>query len=111
MKREVYLRAPQQGLPEVPGMRRLMPGEIVKCLRSVYGFKDAPLEWHSEHRKGILDCGAVASSLCHTLYLYYEKQKLKGSLGTHVDDDLMHFNPKSSEKYISALQKRFPYEK
>ena len=108
MKREVYLRVPRGGLPAVDNHRAMQAGEILKCKRSVYGFNDAPGEWHGEHRRGILECGAQASSLCPTLYFWYENDKLKGTLGTHVDDDLMHFGDDRRAKYTKALQQRFP---
>ena len=38
------------GLPQVEGMRALRPGEIVRCRSTVYGFSDAPAEWHEERR-------------------------------------------------------------
>ena len=50
--------------------------------------------------------------MCPTLYLWYgDHGRLDGSLGTHVDDDLMHFNDRARAKYTKALKQRFPYGK
>ena len=72
MQREVFLRVPKTGLPAVNNMRALKAGELLRCRRTVYGFNDAPVEWHQEHRSGILETGAQASGICPTLYLYYK---------------------------------------
>ncbi len=58
-----------------------------------------------------MECDGQPSSLCPTLYLWYEKEKFKGSLSTHVDDDLMHFDPERRSKYTNIFQKRLLYGK
>ena len=73
MAREVYLRIPRGGLPAVRGCRALHAGEIVKCKRSVYGFGDAPLQWYSEHRRGIQECKGAPSALSDTLHVVREE--------------------------------------
>ena len=86
-------------------------GESVRARRPVYGFSDAPLERRGEHRRGILERKAKPSALCPTLYVWYGEEGLEGSLGTHVDDDLMQVSDTVRAKYTNALRLRFPYGK
>ena len=111
MTREIYLRAPREGLPAVDGHPAIPPGTIMRARKSVYGLNDAPFEWHAEHVRGLQEVGWTKSKINPTVMLFWREGKLEGVLNMHVDDDLMAISPWLEENILPLMRKRFVYGK
>ena len=120
LSRRLILRAPKQGLPEIPGMmQRIQPGEYLLALKGVYGVNDAPNLWSGRHAQGLMDTGAVQSALApRTLFLWFDKKHpanehvtLTGIAGTHVDDDLFAGTDWWKAHVLPVVRRTFSYGK
>eukprot|EP00972_Heterocapsa_arctica_P074463 10990717-Heterocapsa_arctica.AAC.1 len=83
----------------------------MKILKTVYGLKNALLEWNKEHVPGILDVGFTQSAVHPTLSWYWHNGQLEGALGIHVDDDLITGSEWFIKEVLSKSRKRFVYGK
>ena len=105
-KAPMYMRPPKQGL------RGVMPGQLLKLLKPVYGRPDAPRAWYEE----------LARILCQELH--FEKSfvdpamfmlrnpsgKLVGLMIVHVDDVMVcHDGSPFALETVERLRKRFPF--
>lgn len=125
IEREVFLRAPREGLPAIPrtdsspGMPAIAPFTVLRCLKSVPGFNDGPRNWFLRHAQGIREVGGVQSALAPALFMFYERPKEHehdypqciGVIGSHVDDDLMTGNDHFMNHIVPELRQIFPYGK
>ena len=108
-EREVYVKAPRGGLPATETTPGIPEGTVLRLKKSMPGLADAPLEWHNEHKQGLLELGFQESGVAKALYLYYSDVGLEGILGVHVDDDIMAGSEFFMNDVIPRLRKRFNY--
>jgi len=48
LQRQVYIRAPREGLPPAEGWTAVEPGELLRILKSAYGLTESPRLWYLE---------------------------------------------------------------
>eukprot|EP00435_Cladocopium_sp_Y103_P057834 s201_g20.t1 len=48
LQRQVYIRAPREGLPPAEGWEAIEPGELLRILKSAYGLTESPRLWYLE---------------------------------------------------------------
>ena len=117
--REVYVVAPRGGLPAIEeyDMPFIPEGTVMQLNKSMPGLADAGLEWHKEHRRGIMSCGLKESKVAKAMYLYTRDQgngryALEGIVGSHVDDDIMTGSDYFFDEIVAkGLDKTFHYGK
>ena len=96
-------------LKEMRESMNLKDGEICQLLKGAYGRVDAPLLWHKELTKGLLELGFIQSPFDPCLYMMInEVGNTIGMIGFHVDDGLFCGNKRFLEK-IDALERKFPF--
>lgn len=81
MKRELYVRRPVEGLP---GLKK---GQLVQCLKYVYGLNPAPCGWYGTFHKAALAIGFRRCKQDACVYILRDGHgNLVGIIGLHVDD-------------------------
>ncbi len=97
---------PKGGLPGVP------EGSLLKPLKSVYEFADAPREWWIKFRDGMLGCGWEESKLKKALVILKDRRgKVVGLAAPHVDDCLFTGHGDHYERTPARVRKVFTWGK
>lgn len=102
----MYMRQPKQGLPG------LIPGQLLRLLKSVYGRPDAPPAWYNELARVLQEeLGFQKSSVDPAMfYLRDEEGILRGLMIVHVDDLMLATDASEwSANVTGRLRARFPF--
>lgn len=102
----MYMRQPKQGLPG------LIPGQLLRLLKSVYGRPDAPRAWYNELARVLQEeLGFQKSSVDPAMfYLRDEEGILRGLMIVHVDDLMLATDASEwSANVTGRLRGRFPF--
>ena len=104
--KEMYMRQPKQGL------KGMVPGQILRLIKSVYGRPDAPRAWYNELSR-ILEAEMpfVRSQVDPAMFFLRDsRQRLTGVLVIHVDDLMIcHDGSEHSKHAVESLRMRFPF--
>ena len=93
--RNVYIRAPKDGLPSVEGQKAIKPLGVLKLLKGAYGLAEAPRLWYLRARELLDKCGFKEQRICRSVFASRDKDgTLRGIVTLHVDDGLMFGDPK-----------------
>jgi hypothetical protein len=103
--RNVYVRAPKEGLPAVEGQKAIRPLAVLELLKGAYGLAEAPRLWYLRARELLLKCGFQELRICRSVFALRDKdEKLRGIITLHVDDGLIFGDPKE-RTYKDARRK------
>ena len=114
LNRKLILRAPPEGLPEIPGvMPAIKPGGYLVALKSIYGMNQAPHDFNERHAKVMVEHGAVESRMAdRTLFYWLDSSGvLEGIVATHVDDDLFGGTEEWKRRVLPNIRRSFCYNK
>ena len=100
LNRELYTRAPREGLPAVDSTPAVRPFGLLKILKGAYGLTEAPRLWYLK-AKGLLESiGAKELTIARAVFVFREpgeaKQGIEGLiaiLSLYVDDGLLFGDP------------------
>ncbi|CAE8702081.1 unnamed protein product [Polarella glacialis] len=86
--REVYVRAPKDGLPKVKDERAIRPFELLQILKSAYGLSEAPRLWYLRARELMQQCSFVELACCKATFILVDPRTslVEVIVCLHVDD-------------------------
>ena len=101
----LYMNVPKDLLE----MLKLPPDTVFKLLKSAYGLAEAPIAWFRHLRRQLLDLGWIPHPLDECVFRLFDKGKLVGIIGLHVDDLLVAGTGSSFDRAMSLLESRLPF--
>ena len=103
--RQVYVRAPAEGLPAVEGEKAVRPRGLLEILKGAYGLAEAPRLWYLRARELLAQCGFEELRVCRSVFCLRDANKqLSGIVTLHVDDGLIFGDP-NNKTYREARKK------
>ena len=102
----MYMRQPKQGLPG------LLPNQLLRLLKPVYGRPDAPRAWFNELSRVLVEDVGFQQSIVDpaTFHLRDQKGNVIGMLIVHVDDLMVATDDSLLAKQtVEKLHKRLPF--
>jgi hypothetical protein len=103
--RQVYVRAPSEGLPAAEGKKSVRPRGLLEILKGAYGLAEAPRLWYLRARELLAKCGFEELRVCRSVFcLRNASKELCGIVTLHVDDGLI-FGDMSNKTYRDARTK------
>ena len=66
--RNVYIRAPKDGLPSVEGQKGIKPLAVLELLKGAYGLAEAPRLWYLRARELLDKCGFKELRICRSVF-------------------------------------------
>ena len=93
-QRELYVKAPVDGLPPTDGWDAVLPYELLRVLKSAYGLTEAPRLWYLRaveliHKTALREIPAARAT-----FVASENGESYAILCLHVDDGLLLGHPK-----------------
>ena len=111
VQREVYIRAPMDGLPACPqlGEKAVRPGELLRVCKSAYGLSEAPRLWYLRATELLVEVGFQEIPMCKATYIWKKdsSKEVAAILCLHVDDGLLVAEQSTLEYLKEAINKRF----
>ena len=105
MTRELFTRAPPEGLPAAEGWPAVKPYALMQVLKGAYGLTEAPRLWYLRARQILVDTIGFIELMCaRAVFMFRQDEKLIALLTLHVDDGMM-FGNQSNSIYV-ALKKK-----
>ena len=111
--REIYVRAPPDGLPEIEDgvhkMRAIKPYELMQVLKSAYGLTESPRLWYLEAKEGLNEVGLKELKASRSTFIASENGKSWAMCSLHVDDGLL-IGLDSDSRFVALrdrINKRF----
>ena len=89
LDREVYVRAPADGLPAADGHAVTAPYALLRILKGAYGLSEAPRLWYLRARQLLHDCGFVELRCARAVFTLRCNGRLVAVLTLHVDDGML----------------------
>eukprot|EP00439_Symbiodinium_sp_Y106_P010950 s656_g1.t1 len=102
----MYMRQPKQGL------KGLVPGQLLKLLKPVYGRPDAPRAWYNELSRVLQkELQFQKSAVDPALFCLRDEQgRLRALMIIHVDDVMIcHDGSDMAKRVADQLHERFPF--
>ena len=109
LTRDVYVRAPEEGLPAVEGEPPVRAGELMKILRSAYGLVESPRLWYLRASKLLTTTPLEELPISKSSFVAAEGNKAWSILSLHVDDGLLFGDEADSrfQKLKNDINKMF----
>ena len=111
VKREVYIRAPVDGLPACPrlGEKAVAPGELLRVCKSAYGLSEAPRLWYLRATELLAEVGFQEIPMCKATYIWKKggSSEVAAILCLHVDDGLLVAEQNTLAMLKEEINKRF----
>ena len=118
LQRELYVRAPRDGLPAVEGWPRIRPYKLLKLLKGAYGLTEAPRLWYLRAKEILERLGFEEIRCCRAVFVFMDKSKQRQEghfdhivafLTLHMDDGMLFGNRKDKRfmKVLKALNENF----
>ena len=90
LDRELYARAPKEGLPTVKIGVKVSPYALLRVLEGAYRLTDAPRLWYLRAREKLQAIGFVELKCARAVFRFLNKaSKLVTTFTLHVDDCLL----------------------
>ncbi|CAE8613639.1 unnamed protein product, partial [Polarella glacialis] len=110
-EREVYVRAPKEGLPAADGQPSVSPFQLKQVLKSIYGLAEAPRLWYLQARSQLEKCGYQELKLCRATFLLQDPRTglVESICCLHVDDGFLvgNFNNPAVQKAKEYIDQHF----
>ena len=72
--RQVYVRAPTEGLPAAEGEKSVRPRGLLEILKGAYGLAEAPRLWYLRARELLAKCGFEELRVCRSVFCFLFKK-------------------------------------
>ena len=92
MTREVYAKAPREGLPAAEGWEAVPSYALLRLLKGAYGLTEAPRLWYLRARQVLTQLGFTELRCARAVFVYRLAGRLVGLLTLHVDDGMLFGN-------------------
>ena len=102
--REVYVKAPSDGLPATDTTDAIQPYAVLQILKSAYGLAEAPRLWYLRAAALLEECSLVEVPFSRATFLRSEGGVTKVACALHVDDGILAGDPKSPE-FVDVMKK------
>ena len=89
LQRNVYVRAPEEGLPAVDDEPAVRGGELMQILRSAYGLVESPRLWYLRASKLLTSTPLQELPISKSSFVASEDSQAWALLNLHVDDGLL----------------------
>ena len=99
--RELYVRAPKEGLPAVDDVAKIKPYALLRLLKGAYGLTEAPRLWYLRARQILIGIGFIELKCARAVFTLREEGALVAILTLHVDDGML-FGSIGSDRYRKA---------
>ncbi len=73
MTRDVFAKAPVEGLPATETFPRIKPGQLLQLLKGAYGLSEAPRLWYLRARSLLEEIGFTELSVARAVFVYLHK--------------------------------------
>ena len=109
MTREVYAKAPREGLPAAEGWEAVPPFSLLRLLKGAYGLTEAPRLWYLRARQILTKLGFEEIRCARAAFVFRKAGRLIALLTLHVDDGMLFGNPVDKEymKMREAINQNF----
>ena len=109
LDREVYVRAPADGLPATDGHDVIAPFALLRVLKGAYGLTEAPRLWYLRARQLLRDCGFVELRCARAVFTLRCDECLVAVLTLHVDDGMLfgHEKHPAFKKAKALINEKF----
>ena len=95
-QRQVFVRAPQEGLPETATSKAVGSYELMRIVKGAYGLSEAPRLWYLRAVELLEKANMIEIPFCRATFLAKdEKGEVFALCALHVDDGFFVGNPKS----------------
>jgi len=114
LTREVYARAPREGLPATKGQPRVKPYALLRIWKGAYGLTDAPRQWYLQAREIMGIIGFIELKCARAVFILRDALHVLVAVVTlHVDDGLLFGNRQNRtfQKARAQLDQRFNIKK
>jgi hypothetical protein len=103
--REIYVRAPKEGLPKTEHAGNVQPFSLLRVLKSIYGLTEAPRLWYLMAREVFEKCGYKELKMSKSTFVLVDEYGLTQSIcNLHVDDGFLVGSP-TSDAFKDAFSK------
>ena len=111
LTRELYARAPREGLPAIQEERwpRIRPLALILVIKGAYGLTEAPRLWYLRAREILAGIGFVELTFARATFVCWAGNRPVAFLTLHVDDGMLHGDHASPEyqRIRRELDKQF----
>ena len=107
--REVYVRAPADGLPSTSTTTSIPPYSLLRVLKSAYGLAEAPRLWYLRAAQLLEECGLVELPFARATFVMAAGGVTQAVCTLHVDDGMLagDFSSPTFRKLLTAIDARF----
>ena len=107
--REVYVRAPADGLPSTSTTSSIPPYSLLRVLKSAYGLAEAPRLWYLRAAQLLEECGLVELPCARATFVMASGDVTQAVCTLHVDDGMLaaDFSSPIFQKLLAAINARF----
>lgn len=103
--REIYSNPPE----DVKEMLQMGSKQLFRIRKAVYGLLNAPRRWMEKLSQELKKLGWIPCTLDNCVWRLFDKDRLTGVLGIHVDDVVCGGAGNIYEDSIRRLQSVFPF--
>ena len=89
LDREIYCRAPAEGLPAACGWPQVPPYTLLRILKGAFGLTEAPRLWYLRARGLLKECGFTELRCARAVFTLFHDGLLIALLALHVDDGML----------------------
>ncbi|MDA8584405.1 hypothetical protein N9L68_09210 [bacterium] len=99
LQRDLYTRAPREGMPAIGSNRTARPIGPLESLKGAWGLTEAPTLWYSKSKSLLESIGAEGLKIARAVFLFRDMAKeciaeLVATMILYVDDGLLCCDPK-----------------
>ncbi len=107
--REVYARAPKDGLPATSSTPNIPPYALLQILKSAYGLAEAPRLWYLRAAQMLEDSGLTELPFSRSTFVRGTDVGTDVVCALHVDDGILAGDPKSAvfKAVFEKINQRF----
>ena len=87
--RQIYVRAPPEGLPKTKQMEEVTGGQLFRVLKSAYGLTEAPRLWYLKACKLLAQTPLKELDIAKATFTAWDENGTWAILCLHVDDGLL----------------------
>ena len=99
LQRNVYVRAPEEGLPAVDAEPAVGGGELMQILRSAYGLVESPRLWYLRASKLLTSTPLKELPISKSSFVASDDTQAWALLNLHVDDGLL-FGSEQDNRFL-----------
>ena len=107
--REVYVRAPVDGLPQTAQSASIPPLSLLRVLKSAYGLAEAPRLWYLRAAQLLQECGLQELTFSRSTFVASDDDGPYAICTLHVDDGMLGGSEKCKkfQRLLKMIDQRF----